>query len=200
MRSFLVPFASAARLTPIVVVMLVVAGGLLFAIRSRRSSRSHAARTTALDLGLALWLGFIFLVTVVPFERHGYRPPIGFIPFLDAIQRVVNGETWPSSELADIFLNVVLFVPLGVGAALRFGRDRLAVTVLGALALSFAIEVSQALEAAGRFASATDVVTNTTGAALGYAMGRALRGQGASPVVRGPGLDDAALADDPAPR
>jgi glycopeptide antibiotics resistance protein len=189
MRSFLVPFASAARLTPIVVVMLVVAGGLLFAIRSRRSSRSHAARTTALDLGLALWLGFIFLVTVVPFERHGYRPPIGFIPFLDAIQRVVNGETWPSSELADIFLNVVLFV-----------RDRLAVTVLGALALSFAIEVSQALEAAGRFASATDVVTNTTGAALGYAMGRALRGQGASPVVRGPGLDDAALADDPAPR
>ena len=199
MRSFLVPFASAARLMPIVVVAVVVAGGLLFAIRSRRSSRSQAAGTTVLDLGLALWLGFILLVTVVPFERHGYRPPIGFIPFLDAIQRVVNGETWPSSELADIVLNVVLFVPLGVGAALRFGLERMAVTVLGALALSFAIEVSQALEAAGRFASATDVVTNTSGAALGFALGRALRGPSPSTAVRGQSLDEAAPADDPAP-
>lgn len=197
MPSFLVPFASVARLLPIVLVIVVLAGGVLYAIRSRRATRSRAFWTTALDLGLVLWLALILLMTVVPFEPYGYRPPIGFIPFLDAIQRVVNGETWPSSELSDIFLNVVVFVPLGLGAALRFGRRRMALTVAGALCLSLAIEVSQALEAAGRFASVTDVVTNTTGAAVGFALGRVLRGP--ATAEDGAGYDEAPTADHPAP-
>ena len=182
MQSYLEPFASLGRVLPLVLATLSVVGTVLFVLRSRRGSRAQAAWTTALDLGMAVWLGLILLVTVVPFEPSGYAPPIGFIPFLDSIQRVVNGERWPSSEIADIVLNVVVFMPFGVAAALRWGRRWMTRVIVGAAALSLAIEVSQAVEAADRFASTTDIVTNTTGAALGFLIGLRMRGLAASGV------------------
>jgi glycopeptide antibiotics resistance protein len=160
---------------PVALVVLAVLGAGLFAIRARRVSRTTAARATGLDLAIATWLALTLLVTVVPLGRTG-RPPIGFIPFLDALDRIELGYSTPSSEAADIILNVLLFMPLGAWAALRLGRRWLAATIVSAAAFSFAIELTQALEAVGRFPSATDVVTNTAGAALGFLAGARIRG------------------------
>jgi glycopeptide antibiotics resistance protein len=167
-----------ARGMPMVLLVLVPIGVVLFAWRSRHGPRGDAVRTTAIEIGMAAWLAFILLMTVVPFGRSDDQPPIAFIPFVDAIQRVVNGERYLSSELTDIVLNVIVFMPLGLGAALRWGRRWMVLSIVAAAALSFGIELTQAIEATGRFASATDVVTNTTGAALGFLLGVRWRGRG----------------------
>jgi len=66
---------------------------------------------------------------------------------------------------SDVLANVLLFAPLGVGLALLGVRWRRA--LLAGLALSLGIELTQYLAIPGRFASVSDVLTNTTGAALG---------------------------------
>src|SRR4051812_41839062 len=66
--------------------------------------------------------------------------------------------------LADLLLNIALFMPLGAALALR-GRSRGRITQL-ALLLSAAIELSQ-FYIPGRDPSISDVIANTSGAVLG---------------------------------
>lgn len=71
--------------------------------------------------------------------------------------------------LVDLVLNVLLFVPLGVGLGLHgvpFGRA----LVAGGLA-TFAIELLQFSIVPGRDAGLRDLLTNTAGAALGHLAG-----------------------------
>lgn len=166
---------------PFALIVLAVLGAGLFALRSRRVSRVAAAQTTALDLAVGTWLALTLLVTVVPMGQSGPRSPIALIPFLDVIQRVVSGVNAPSPEASDLVLNVLLFMPFGIAAALRWGRSRMIAAIVGAAALSIGIELSQAIEATGRSASTTDVVTNTAGAALGFLVGLQFRRRGRSP-------------------
>ena len=70
----------------------------------------------------------------------------------------------------DSLLNVLLFAPLGVGLALR-GINR-NWSILMACAVSVAVETAQLLFVPGRDATLGDVVTNTLGAALGFALAR----------------------------
>jgi hypothetical protein len=70
----------------------------------------------------------------------------------------------------DAILNIVLFLPLGVGLALSMVRAKNA--VICALALSALIETAQFFVIPGRDASIGDVVTNTIGGALGFAIVR----------------------------
>lgn len=65
----------------------------------------------------------------------------------------------------DFVLNVLLFMPLGVGAVMLFGRPPVAV-VTGFL-VTLTIEAIQWRLVPGRHASLGDLVANTTGSALG---------------------------------
>ncbi|HEY4099453.1 MAG TPA: VanZ family protein [Gemmatimonadales bacterium] len=70
------------------------------------------------------------------------------------------------SGSADIVLNILLFIPLGLAArALRIRCSRLLAVVVP---LTVMIEVTQGLFLVGRDASLGDVLTNTTGAALAW--------------------------------
>lgn len=69
----------------------------------------------------------------------------------------------------DAILNVILFLPLGVGLALAGARGKN--VVLWAFALSALIETAQLFFISGRDASVGDVLTNTLGGALGFAIG-----------------------------
>lgn len=78
---------------------------------------------------------------------------------------IVCGERWA----ADVLLNIVLFLPLGV--VLGLGDRRLVrACLLGAL-LSALIEFAQLL-IPGRDSSIADVLMNTTGTAIGYLVAR----------------------------
>ena len=68
------------------------------------------------------------------------------------------------------FLNVLLFVPLGVGLALAgFSSKR---SVIGMCAFSALIELAQLVVVPGRYSTIGDVITNSLGGALGFAIGR----------------------------
>ena len=156
---------------PIVLVVVALLGVGLYIVRSRALPRSEAIRTTALDLGLGLWLALVLMLTIVPVGQVRPPQPIAFIPFLDAIQRVADGFSSVPDAASDIVLNVIAFVPFGLLAALRWGRRRMSLAIVAAATLSTGIELAQAIEGVGRFSSATDVVTNTTGAAVGFLVG-----------------------------
>ena len=70
----------------------------------------------------------------------------------------------------DAFLNVLLFIPLGIGLALFGIAGRRA--LLAVCALSVVIETTQFLVIPGRDSTVGDVVTNTIGGALGFALVR----------------------------
>jgi hypothetical protein len=73
----------------------------------------------------------------------------------------------------DFILNVLLFIPLGVGLALSgIPWKRAALT---ACALSLTVETTQFFFIPGRDATLGDVVTNTIGGILGYTLARNLR-------------------------
>jgi VanZ family protein len=68
----------------------------------------------------------------------------------------------------DVFLNLLLFAPLGAGLRLAGWRWR---SVVAAAALvSFTVELLQFTVVTGRDASLSDLVTNTTGAAVAAAL------------------------------
>ena len=77
---------------------------------------------------------------------------------------IVCGEQGGS----DVVLNVLLFMPLGLGLRLLGWSWRR--TVLMSASLSFAVEFLQFYVVPGRDASLSDLVTNTTGAAIGGAI------------------------------
>jgi len=75
-----------------------------------------------------------------------------------------------SQGWVDALLNLLLFVPLGCGLALAGVRARSA--VLAMFAFSTLIEFSQLVLIAGRDATLGDVITNTIGGGLGFAITR----------------------------
>lgn len=97
---------------------------------------------------------------------HPYIP-MHMAPFEDVIHR--HGD-----YVRQIVLNVVLFLPFGVLQPLcdrcRGRRPRFWRCLLLALALSAGIELVQPLLHVFRRADITDVITNTIGGVLGYAL------------------------------
>lgn len=68
----------------------------------------------------------------------------------------------------DAVLNVMLFAPFGAGLALMGVRRRTGIAI--ALGTTFTIELLQLLVIEGRHASIADVITNSLGAILGFAI------------------------------
>lgn len=97
------------------------------------------------------------VLTALPFCLDHPYIPMHMAPFEDVILR--HGD-----YVRQIVLNIALFVPFGV--LLPLCRSCLLLT----LALSVGIEVVQPLLHAFRSSDITDVITNTTGGVLGYAL------------------------------
>lgn len=66
---------------------------------------------------------------------------------------------------SDVILNILLFIPFGIGLGLAGVRPRAAALIAGMG--SGAIELAQLLLIAGRFAALHDILTNTAGGATG---------------------------------
>lgn len=107
------------------------------------------------------------VLAALPFCFDHPYVPMHMAPFEDVILR--HGD-----YVRQIVLNIALFVPFGVllplcrsccGKRCSFWR-----CLLLTLALSVGIEVVQPLLHASRSSDITDVITNTTGGVLGYAL------------------------------
>jgi glycopeptide antibiotics resistance protein len=73
--------------------------------------------------------------------------------------------------------NAIMFVPAGLLLVLLVGRRRWWLAPLAGLIASTAIEACQALFLPDRFASAADIVANTTGALAGAGLGVLILGR-----------------------
>ena len=118
---------------------------------------AHDPRRAAIGVWLSIAAVLAADLPWGDFHAHTHWQAVGWIPFVS-----------PPVRLGDILQNVVLFVPLGFFAGIRWQSLRAA--LLKGLALAFAAsfigEWSQ-LYSHSRFASATDMASNLIGAGLG---------------------------------
>jgi VanZ family protein len=115
-------------------------------------------RTAALTAARCLGpLALILLATTWPlsrFQDHAHWATVEWVP----LSRYVRPF--------DLVANVLLFVPFGFAAAWGGPWRRVRSAMLAGLLVSVCVELAQVFTH-NRIATATDVVTNTTGALLG---------------------------------
>jgi hypothetical protein len=97
----------------------------------------------------------ILLLTLWPLPEEAYRASLSPVTCL-----VCGGQ-----GVQDVLQNIVMLLPLGLALGLAGVRPRM--VALGAFGLAVLVESLQYAVVTGRDASLSDVVTNTTGAALG---------------------------------
>ena len=123
-----------------------------------RAARASTRRPRAVLIAVAVWFAAFVFMTVRPGNGRGVR--LQLTPF------VVDG---PGSAF-DAVLNVAVFVPPGILLA-SIGWRLLAV-LAAALATSLSVEVVQFLTDWGRTADVNDLITNVSGAAIGWIVAR----------------------------
>jgi glycopeptide antibiotics resistance protein len=108
----------------------------------------------------------ILLLTLVPRHERSNHPV--FIPFSDLV-KALSTPAHLVYSLVEMGSNVLLFMPFGFFVAIALpALDRLSRITLWGFGLSLTIETLQFVLPLGRTASATDVVLNTAGTALGF--------------------------------
>ena len=149
-------------------------------------------RTILLRLALVAYLAAVVSVTLFPFQV--------------IIGKYAGGITFSSLQLVPLLgldptnfaLNVILFVPFGLLFPLLSARGTAGRTVVAGMLTSLTIEILQLLHAVfldgGRATDINDLIANTLGAAIGYALlrltlrtplARALLGNAARGVQQG---------------
>ena len=111
---------------------------------------------------LTTWL-IVYAVALAIIVFWPHPAQIGIIGLIDAIKKAMPGLTGQRIEFG---LNVLLFVPLGVGMALMLPRLRYLIMPV-ALLITLVIESVQGLFYTTRGPSMEDVIANTAGACLG---------------------------------
>ncbi|MGY1855149.1 VanZ family protein [Modestobacter sp. SYSU DS0290] len=114
---------------------------------------------------LAAYLALGAFVTLRPTPMGRFSGPI------TRAVRNATGLSWPDAAwLVERGGNVLLFVPLALLLCWSLPRVPRWAVWLGCVAGSVAIELSQALFLPARYPSLVDVLTNSTGAALGVGL------------------------------
>ena len=166
--------------TVLVLAVALVPAAILWAVPTARRSGSRIARASgALRRRRRRLLLSIALIGVV-----GLRPGRGLPGGFEQWNRCRSGtwrapstggpgasnrpsRAWPSTSPSSL--------PWGLFFALRFARTRWWSFLALTLATSTAIELWQAFNATGRSSDVTDIITNTAGGLVGYAVARGLQ-------------------------
>jgi len=135
-----------------------------------RASRFRRRLVTAM---LTVYVAFVLLITLTP-----QMPGTGVVGRLvDRFLYELRLRGITSIDFLDIefFGNILMFVPLGVFAALLIARRAWLVLLLLGPALSGFIEICQYLFLPDRFPEWRDVLSNSIGFLLGAALSLSLR-------------------------
>ena len=157
--------------------LLVIAVVWLFVTlwRARRGGWKRAITTSLPEAILGGGLAAIYALTVMPLATYlvGSAPnplPPNLLPIVPMLTQYLGEQ--PDWILANLGMNIALYVPVGLGLAWRFGL-RVRTVVLIGLLVTVAAETSQAF-APGRTSDVNDVLLNTLGAFVGALAGRRL--------------------------
>jgi len=140
----------------------------------RGRSEKLLPRRLVLNVALACTLLGVLLITLTA-RPYGSDGRTDFIPF-HPLWTALTGEIDATRVVATFGANILLLVPLGILLPLRWPRLDHPVTIMLITALlSAAIEVSQYYMNAGRASQVDDVIFNTLGGMIGWAMVRIVR-------------------------
>lgn len=131
--------------------------GIVFVVRR---ARALPVRTAVVAIVGAVWLAATLFMTLRPGPGIGVRVNLDPLSFAGRASEV------------DAVLNVGVFVPFGV--LLAAAGVRLLGALLLGLGVSLFIEVAQYLGNVGRTADINDLITNVSGAAIGWGVGWAI--------------------------
>jgi VanZ family protein len=126
-----------------------------------RAAGSRHGRVPAVVVTAAVLLVLVWGVSVAYMTL---RTGTGLGVRLNLLPLLFDGR----GSAVDAVLNVFVFVPLGLLAAAAGIRFR--ALLPGALAVTLSIEIAQYVMDAGRTADVNDLITNTAGACLGWAL------------------------------
>lgn len=150
----------AGRAFSILLPALPFLGAWFLLLRVKRKTQSAAHLLLTLLYGL--YLSGVLAVTGIG-RPFGFRPRFNFLPFVDMIKGPI-----------DTALNVLLFLPLGVLLPLLYAEfENAKKTLMAACILSFSIECIQMFGLG--ITDVNDLLTNTAGAALGFALSKTRR-------------------------
>lgn len=152
------------------IVLLVLVYLYFFMPKWRGRGRESLIAGTLMYVYLSFVLYFTLMpvVTSVPNIFTGPWGTVNLHPFRDLINGY--GDYW-----RQIFLNIILMIPMGILYPISRGNRGMGMTVTAGFIFSCGIEVLQPLLHSERCFDITDVVTNTLGAAVGYALLELLR-------------------------
>jgi glycopeptide antibiotics resistance protein len=111
------------------------------------------------------------LILAFTMPPSGSRNEYQLTPFATLVRLVT--DRGDRSDLVDVFGNILLFMPFGAALAYARAAGFVRAVALGA-AFSTTIELVQ-IAIPGRWTSVDDVIMNTVGTAVGFALWRALR-------------------------
>jgi glycopeptide antibiotics resistance protein len=130
-------------------------------------TRLHTSFQAIADVALVSSVAAILALTLTPVRHRitGGAHEFQLLPLGDIVGSITVRDRRLLLEEA---ANILLFVPFGATLRLRgFGIGKAALT---ALALSGGLEIAQLFFVPGRTTSVDDVLLNTLGATLGYAL------------------------------
>ncbi|MEW1834924.1 VanZ family protein [Microbacterium sp. NPDC079995] len=165
---------------PVAIPLGVALFVLSIAVLARSTKLTWARAATAAVV--AVYAAGIFANTIFPIylspvdSGEPWTPKLALVPFYDY-------------EVDDALMNIAVFVPLGVLIPLLLRRSSWVKVVLTAVSVSLGIELAQlaaqAFFAGGHIADVNDLMWNTVGGVVGYAVYLlALRIPGLSSLVR----------------
>jgi len=135
--------------------------------------RRSAARVWLGSGALVAYVAIVLFATLWPTPLdQGYAASIQ--RFLDVLHR--NGiPVWFGYNKLEFLANVLMFLPLGFLVTMLLQTRFWWLALLICPALSIAIELTQAVALSARFATVTDVMSNSLGALIGIAVAVSLR-------------------------
>ena len=154
------------------VIVIALAGALLFAWRRRRSEWRDALNRTGSETLLVASVALIVIATLLTPQLPGAgQRTILLEPFWD-LREALAGRQVLARAIAEMIGNVLLFIPLGVAIVLRWPALGLTAATGASVAISLVVEIGQALLADGRMTDVTDVLMNGIGALIGAVAAR----------------------------
>jgi glycopeptide antibiotics resistance protein len=188
--TFLLPVTTALSVFPIIALLVM----LPVAVLSYRHRGRAGGWTTLMLYGFLFYLLAAFLQTVIPLPRDpaGYcatrtyasSPQLRPFYFVEVVSQRARGHWSPGAmlhnpALLSTALNVVLLLPLGFFLRYLFRTRLLAATAVG-FGVSLLFELTQltglwfAYPCAYRLFSVDDLILNTAGVVIGWALARLL--------------------------
>ncbi|PJJ55540.1 VanZ family protein [Compostimonas suwonensis] len=121
----------------------------------------------------ASWLAVAYAIAVgliafwpVPVDRAGYGTLLRVIDWLQE-----HGMPWLNYSIVEFGANILFFVPFGILGVFILGARRWWLTIVLGFVATAGIEIVQYTFLSNRYATADDIIANTTGAVIGTVIG-----------------------------